>query len=59
MATGVFLGEDLDIAPPNDKEELDIAPPSDKEELDIAPPSDKGDSTFQGSFLDPDEGLMS
>jgi hypothetical protein len=27
--------------------------------LDIAPPSDKGDSTFQGSFLDPDEGLMS
>jgi hypothetical protein len=59
MATGVFLGEDLDIAPPNDKEELDIAPPSDKEELDIAPPSDKGDSTFQGSFLDPDEELMS
>jgi DNA-directed RNA polymerase subunit alpha len=57
--TGVFLGEDLDIAPPNDKEELDIAPPSDKEELDIAPPSDKGDSTFQGSFLDPDEELMS
>jgi hypothetical protein len=57
--TGAFLGEELDIALPSDKEELDIAPPSDKEELDIAPPSDKDDSALQGSLLDPDEELMS